>query len=407
VGTDAGEAPLVAVPGSTVTGLIAPGAAGTDAATPPPLREIWVSFGYLSTFAFVLYGLGVATPYLKTDLGLTDFQAGLHGSAMAVGVLTAGISADKIARWIGPRWLRDVAGAVMAGAIAMFLLAPALPVSLLGAVLIGLGSGTLGTDVNVRLGSAGGIETRRLMSLGNAVAMVAAAGAPVAIGLAFSGLHAWRLALILPIVSLVFLSLVRTRVSSAPRSIRLPRSRLPRGYWITWFLIVIGVSIEFSFVFWGSTIVGKRTGIANADATLLASLFVAGMLVGRLATSSRFGARQAPRLLLGAGLCTVLVGASLTWISTLPALAGLGLFLGGLGTAGLYPIGLTVALHSAPGAHLEAAARATLASGMAVLLAPSVLGLAADAVGVVAAWPITLGLGAAGLLVLAITPRGE
>jgi hypothetical protein len=42
---------------------------------------------------------------------------------------------------------------------------------------------------------------------------------------------------------------------------------------------------------------------------------------------------------------------------------------------------------------------------VAVLLAPSTLGLASDAVGVVGAWPIILALAVAALGVLAATPR--
>jgi MFS family permease len=99
-----------------------------------------------------------------------------------------------------------------------------------------------------------------------------------------------------------------------------------------------------------------------------------------------------------------LLGASLIWVATLPVLAGLGLFLGGLGTAGLWPIGISIALQSAPKAQFEASARATLGAGLAVLIAPSGLGLLADAVGVVAAWPIILLVAVAGLLVVAVTP---
>jgi hypothetical protein len=51
----------------------------------------------------------------------------------------------------------------------------------------------------------------------------------------------------------------------------------------------VGVSIEFSFVVWGSTIMGRRTGVADADATLLAGLFVAGMFVGRAAVGRGLG----------------------------------------------------------------------------------------------------------------------
>ena len=87
------------------------------------------------------------------------------------------------------------------------------------------------------------------------------------------------------------------------------------------------------------------------------------------------------------------------------AAIALGLFLGGLGTAPCWPVGLTAALQSAPKAPVSAAARSTLASGAAVLLAPSTLGLASDAVGVVAAWPIILALAVAALGVLAVTPR--
>jgi MFS family permease len=375
-----------------------------DRAETSGIRGTWVSFSHLAIWAYILYGIGVATPYLQTDLRLTDFEAGLHASAMAVGVLVAGVSVDWVGRLIGPGRLRDLAAVVLVGALGMVALAPILPVSLAGALFLGLGGGTLGTDVTIRLGRFGGAETRRLMSQANALAMVTAAISPIAIGLAATWLFSWRVALALPVFALLVLTIVRPREAEARSSVRLPRSPLPGAYWLAWLLIVIVVSIEFSFVYWGSTLVGKRTGISSADATLLASLFIVGMLVGRLAVGSRLGAVRAPRGLLAAGLVVVLAGASLTWISTVPVLSGLGLLLGGLGTACLYPIGLTVALHSAPNAHLEAAARATLASGLAVLLAPSVLGLAADVVGVVAAWPITLGLALSGLLVLAVAP---
>ena len=58
------------------------------------IRNVWIPFSYLAVWAYLLYVLGIATPYLRADLHLTDFEAGLHASALAVGVLTAGVSAD-------------------------------------------------------------------------------------------------------------------------------------------------------------------------------------------------------------------------------------------------------------------------------------------------------------------------
>jgi MFS family permease len=378
-----------------------------DQPASPGVRDVWVPFSHLAIWAYILYGLGLATPYLRTDLSLTEFQAGLHASAMAAGILTAGVIADSIGRRVGAGRLRVVASALIIVAIGLVALAPGLPVSLAGALLLGLGGGTLGTDVTIRLGRFGGVETRRLMIQANAAAMLMAAAAPLAMGLAASLLHAWRLALMLPAIALVVLLAIRPHDSEPHVSIRPPRASLPRAYWVAWLLIVLGVSIEFSFVFWGSTIVGKRTGVSSANATLLASLFVVGMLVGRIATGRGLGARLSPRTMLASGLVVVVAGAGLTWLSTTAPLSGLGLLLGGLGTAGLYPIGLTVALHTAPKARLEAAARATLASGLAVFLAPSALGLAADAIGVVTAWLIVVGLAVAGLAVRAVTPRAS
>ena len=167
------------------------------------------------------------------------------------------------------------------------------------------------------------------------------------------------------------------------------------------------MSCEFSFVVWGSSVTVLRTGVSTADGTLLASLFVVGMFAGRIFIGSGFGSGRSSLALLAAGFCVVLVGAGLTWVATTPALSGLGLFLGGCGVACLWPVGVSVAVHTAGVGQLQAAARATLGSGLAILVAPAALGLAADAVGVVAAWPIILGMAACGLGVVFLAGRVE
>ena len=77
----------------------------TDAAVRLPTRSTWILFCYLAIWGYVLYGLGNAVPYLRADLRLTDFEAGLHSSAVAIGVLAAALSASRLNRWIGSRWL--------------------------------------------------------------------------------------------------------------------------------------------------------------------------------------------------------------------------------------------------------------------------------------------------------------
>jgi MFS family permease len=369
-------------------------------------RTVWVAFGLLALWAYILYALGNATPYLRAELGLTAFEAGLHGSALAVGVLVAGFTSDAVGRRIGGSRLLDLAVLDLSAALVLVSFAPSIAVSLPAALLLGLGGGSMGTQVNVELTRAGEAESRRLMSLGNGWAMIAAAAAPLAIGLAAQLLHAWRLALLLPIAGLLAVSAIRPRADGAAVVVQPPRAALPRGYWIAWLFLVAAVSIEFSVVFWGSTVIATRTGASSGEATLLASLFVAGMFAGRMAIGRGAGGQRGSRGLLVAGAAVVVAGAALVLASPLPLLSGVGLFVCGLGTAPMWPVGLSVAMGCAPQQRLQAAARATLAAGLAVLIAPSALGLASDAVGVVAAWPLVGAIAGAGLLALVAAPRG-
>src|ERR1035437_4196271 len=245
------------------------------------MRGSWISISYLAVWGYVLYGIGSATPYLRADLHLTDFEAGLHASALAVGILASGFIADAVARVVRPGRLSDIAFVSIVAGLIFVALAPFLALSLAGAFLIGLGGGTLLTHVNVHLVRSGGDDSRRLIGQANAVTMITAASAPLAIGLAASGLHAWRVALFLPIMGLLVLTALRPRDSSRGRPVRVPRAKLPTPYWFVWLLLALGVAIEFSFVVWGSTVVGRRPGVSDADATLLAGLFVTGMFVGR------------------------------------------------------------------------------------------------------------------------------
>jgi fucose permease len=162
--------------------------------------------------------------------------------------------------------------------------------------------------------------------------------------------------------------------------------RLTRGYWLTWILIVLGVSVEFSLVFWASTLVERQTGISLADATLVATSFYAGMATSRTALSFHLVSGRDPIALIRLGLAIALTGSLVAWTALDVVSSGLGIYLGGLGTGFLYPLGVAVALAFVPESQDRGSARLILASGVAILLAPFVLGVAADATSVAVGW---------------------
>jgi fucose permease len=83
----------------------------------------------------------------------------------------------------------------------------------------------------------------------------------------------------------------------------------------------------------------------------------------------------------------------------------LGLFITGLGVASMYPMILSLVIGSAGGSTVEASAFSSLASGVAILFLPLILGRLADAVGIHSAYLIVLLLLAIAFVIIQATVR--
>ncbi len=155
---------------------------------------------------------------------------------------------------------------------------------------------------------------------------------------------------------------------------------------------------------WGSQVVSARAGIGDVGATGLASLYVAGMIAGRLALSTGLATEWRPTMVLRASTILAAAGAALTLLAVDQTLAGLGLLLGGLGISPAYPLGASLAIAHAPDTPVLASARLPAASGLAIFSAPLGLGLVVGLAGVVGAWLLVLGMLALGLAVIVRVP---
>jgi hypothetical protein len=218
------------------------------------------------------------------------------------------------------------------------------------------------------------------------VAMLASISVPLVIGLGEAIGVGWQLALVVAVaLILTGLWIARgRRAASAP--IARVAGRLPRRYWLAWWLVVLVVSVEFAIVFWASTLVQRQVGVSLGDATLVAAGFYAGMATARVGLSLHVVGGQDPIWLMRGSLAVALLGTLLAWAAGSVELAGLGIYLGGLGTGFLYPLGISVTLALVPGLQDRGSARLILASGVAILASPLALGLAADLSSVSTAW---------------------
>jgi len=361
----------------------------------PRMRgNTWPSYAGFGTAAYLLYTAGAAGPYLRSQLALSEVEVGLHSTALAVGLVLAGALVVKLAAHFGEFAVRTAGLCAMLIAIPLLALAPSIVATLTAATLIGFGAGGMLGYATARLGATGGTVARLRLARAGVWGMVGALVGPIIVAVGAGAGPGWFLGL-LPPVGLLAVIAFDLRATSSNEIVGSPgvgAGRLPKAFWRAWSFLAAAVAVEFSIVFWGASLVERRAEVPLPEATAIASLFIAGMLIGRLGLSLGLGARQQIRRSVGAGLALAAIGASLTWVSTAPLVSAVGLFVSGLGVAILYPLGVAAALAAAPRQPSQAGNRLTMASGLAILVGPFGLGAVADATGVVAGWSVVLGL---------------
>ena len=353
---------------------------------PASVREAASAYVDTLSIGYLLYGVGAVTAFLAAALALSDAEAALHSSLMASGLLAAGISGDRIDARIGSTRANVAAYMLLGLGSAAMATAAAYPVTLAGAAAIGLSVGLLLAHVNRTLTRGGGSLAQIRLSRSGLTAMFGSMSVPVVIGLGENSSLGWQLAFVVA-GGLIVVGLWGTRwrqdVAAASFSLA---GRLNRNYWLAWWLLVLGVAVEFAFVFWASTLVERQLEVSLADATLVLTSFYIGMAATRVGLSVPAIGGRDPITLVRFGLVAALVGALLAWVADDIALAAVGIFLGGVGASFQYPLIVAVALALVPTLQDKAAARVILASGVAILFSPFVLGVAADAAGVSTAW---------------------
>lgn len=359
---------------------------------PSPDSAVRRAFIDQSVVGYLVYWVGAVTAFIAVRLSLSDAEAGLHSSALAVGVIVAGVTAHQLDGLLGMRRMHFVALAFLGLGAALVAWASGIAVTLLGAAGVGLGAGLLLSHVNQIMAAGGGAIARLRLARGTLVAMLASVTVPLFIGLGEASGIGWQLAVV-PGVALVTAAFVATRhFEERPSQEAADQARLPRSFWTAWIVVILVIGAEFAVIFWSSSLVERRSGVSLAEATLGISAFVAGIIAGRMALSSHAISGRDPVLMLRVAVVLAIVGMLLPWASTSYEVAMIGMFVTGIGVGALYPVAASITLATAPGHARVISGRLVLASGLAILIAPFILGIAAELVGVVTAWLLVPGV---------------
>ena len=357
-------------------------------------RFTWLTYLMLGCYSYLLNGMGPIIPFLRAELQMSYTLSSLHSSAFAVGMLLAGVLADRCIGRFGRRTVFWGAAFGMSGSALLFILVPHPAFTITSALLIGTIGSFLLVIIPSTLSERYGNLRAVALSEANVAASLSGACAPMVVSL-FVKLHlGWRGALVamLFVVALLWMIFKNARFPEAALAAKeqsSKRPKLPRRYWAWWSVLVLGVAVEFCIIFWCATFLEVERGLPRATAAFSVSIFLAAMVIGRLGgsmLSHRFSSHQ---ILLGSVIVS-LFGFALHWGSHVLGLVLFGLFLAGVGVANLYPQLLSLAVGSAGALTDMASARASLASGTAILSLPLLLGAFADFFGLGRAYAIVI-----------------
>ncbi len=384
------------------------GSGAAVAAGPIAMRRdaaTWYGYLLLAFFTFLLNIQGNILPFLQRELALSYGLVALHSSAIAAGMIITGLTGERVIGRLGQRPTLAIGGIGAAAGALLLCLAPAAWASIGACFLLGLAGSLIPSVVPAMLADIHGRHRDRALAELSAACYVFAVMAPLAMGASLALGLGWRGAVLAGVVIGLSILVIgrRAAIPDAPTG-PTAAGRLPAAYWAYWLLLALVVAIEFCVLLWAPAFLERVVGLAPATAASTAAVFALAMLAGRLAGSALVG-RIPPAKLYAVSLVVTILGFGLYWGGGSPWIAVPGLAVIGLGVALLYPLSLGLALEAAGPRGAAASARFMFAVGLAILIAPFLLGAVADRVGLANAHLVIPVLAVVALLGLAAARR--
>lgn len=364
-------------------------------------------YGSYVTWGWLLYSFNPSVPLLAADQHISDAQAGLHGTAMAVGGLAAAFLTPRVVLRRGRRLAIVVAATIVAVGVTALVLGPSLPWTLGAMLVMSIGGNLLigSTQVGIALhhGPTASAAITEANGAGSGIGLLG----PIAVGAAVSLGWGWRPAvLVTGLLALVVAVYVwrlpatpslparPTRTALAHDEQPAPAATRPHERWrpgpaAALFLvgIVATVGVENGTTYWSTQLLIDRTGAQAGIATAATAGLVAGMTAMRFVVGP-LSLRIRPAPILAGGFLLNIVGWAVVWTTTSTPVALAGLVLAGLGLGVQYPMSIVLLLAASPGHSDRAQGEATMFGALSIGVLPFLLGAISDRYGMHTAFTV-------------------
>ena len=348
-------------------------------------RFFWIVATQTAIVNFYLGGFGPAQSLLRADQGTSLTIAGLHGTAMGVASIAAGYANPRLAHRFGRERLSWIGLLIFSLGMVMFVASPPVFLTLPATLITGFGTSIIINTMLTAMSHHYGKAAEVAIPQANGVASVGFVSGTALIGtiaIAFPSL--WRLGLLLALPVAIALYVVGRDKSddvhvpdeSGPQS-----GKHSRTFWIAWIGFVACISSEFATSFWSAALLRDRVGSTAAISTVAVVALGTGMGVGRW-----YGGLVLHNLKLDTQLLTIIaiqfVGFVSFWLSHNMFISLASLFTVGLGISMQFALASIRLISFSDGRPDLAIGRSSLAAGIAIAVAPFLLGVFGDNFGI-------------------------
>ena len=348
-------------------------------------RFFWIVATQTAIVNFYLGGFGPAQSLLRADQGTSLTIAGLHGTAMGVASIAAGYANPRLAHRVGRERLSWIGLLIFSLGMVMFVASPPVFLTLPATLITGFGTSIIINTMLTAMSHHYGKAAEVAIPQANGIASIGFVSGTALIGtIAISFPSLWRLGLLLALPVAIALYVVGRDKSddvhvpdeSGPQS-----GKLSRTFWIAWIGFVACISSEFATSFWSAALLRDRVGSTAAISTVAVVALGTGMGIGRW-----YGGLVLQNLKLDTQLLTIIaiqfVGFVSFWLSHNMFISLASLFSVGLGISMQFALASIRLISFSDGRPDLAIGRSSLAAGIAIAVAPFLLGVFGDNFGI-------------------------
>ena len=304
---------------------------------------------------------------------------------MGVASILAGYANPHLAHRFGRERLSWIGLLIFITGLTMFVISPPVILTLPATLITGFGTSiiinTMLTSMSHHYGKAAEIAIPQA----NGIASVGFVSGTALIGtIAIVYPDFWRLGLLLALPAAIALFLVarnREAIEHVPDEAGPQSGKLSRTFWISWFGFIACISSEFATSFWAAALLKDRVGTTAAISTVAIVSFGIGMGIGRWYGGlllRRF--KLDTQLLIGIGV--QFLGFISFWLSHNIFLSLASLLIIGLGISMQFALASIRLISFSDGRPDLAIGRTSLAAGIAIAVAPFLLGFLGDNFGI-------------------------